>query len=76
MCQCHDPVYLDIERLAVNYMISRKANYDIYMHYSERPPSDSRFYLCITIERPFLTPAYICQCMTLLTLVLLFGVSF
>lgn len=42
MCQCHDPVYLDIERLAVNYMISRKANYDIhvymYMHYSERPP--------------------------------------
>lgn len=37
MCQCHDPVYLDIERLAVHYMISRKANYDIYMHYSERP---------------------------------------
>lgn len=31
------PVYLDIERLAVNYMTSRKANYDIYMHYSERP---------------------------------------
>lgn len=54
MCQCHDPVYLDIERLAVNYMISIRANYDIYMYYSERPPP----LIPVNTFSPYLTPVH------------------